>query len=584
MKMRELVTFLPCTTLVLLVACSMERPTQAEDTAPLFVTQTAPLTAAEVGSDLASKGLVTPAEALNLAQLGTDIAYDIFVTPAAPSATDHIVFVALAWQGAAVPKSGLVRWSKDNWATQKDVAGKPTLLLGRQGILFDLGVFTPGTQLHTTFKLVTPTGEVWLNNGTKDWIATVQTPAPLQGVGALEVRQDGWKRNIPADMVWTNHPLSVAVETWPEVPGVKVTLHWKVGAGPVIATPMAIDAIHYGGYGMNTRWLGAIPAAQLMPGSNLTFWVEAASPKNTLWDSKNGKNYIGSIGLPPKMSWGQTGHTAFSKGWALPDGTYKTGYAFQAGLDSPFASMPSSYWPPTKPAVELYIAGLTDLDSATEAGKAGFVQVEVVSPFFSGKPSGDWRSYTLDFFEKSGNNWRFDWNVRQHGSPLSSPNGVNWVDDGNYAYKFRISIDRGATWSWLGTAPWPAGGDNLMLTWQNLVFAPQLTVSGSATLPTIKSGKSAVQKVELVNTSNDTFTVKGCAINPTVGPLTMTLKGCPAAGKTTTLGPGKRITVTLTFKPKKVGSYAANLKLDMFATSNLSIKGIFAVPFSAIAN
>lgn len=583
MQIQKVLTILLGAWIALLAACSQEPPTQAEDTAPVYVVQAAALTSPEVGAALAEKGLLKPAEALQLAQLGTDIAYEIFATPAVPGASDRIVFAVLAWPGAAAPTSGVVHWSKDNWATQKDSPGTPVQVLGRAAVVFDLGTFAAGTQVRAAFKLVTPTAEVWLNNGNKDWLATVQATAALQGIGSLVAKQDGWVRKLPGDLVFTAHPLNVAVETWPEVPNVQVILHWKVGGGPVIDTPMAVDAIHFGGYGINTRWLGTIPAAQLMPGSNLTFWVEAKSPKNTLWDSQNGKNYLGNIATPPKVGWAQVGHTAFSKGWVMPDGSYKAGYAFQTGMDNPFASVPSSYWPPPKPAVELYVPGLTDQDSALPAASGGFVRVEVVSPFFSGKPGGAWHSYKLDFLDKGGNNWRFDWNVRQHGSPLSGPNGVEWVDDGTYAYKFRISTDNGATWSWLGTAPWPAAGDNLSLSWKNLTIAPQLTVSGKTELPTIKPGKSATQKVELVNTSNDTFTVSACTVDPPVGPLGLATKGCPSAGKTTVLAPGKRITVTLTFKPKKVGTFSATLKVDLAAQTNPSVKGIFAVAFAGTA-
>jgi len=565
--------------------CAVE-PTetaQEPEPEPAYTVVEAPLASTSVAGSLVKGGFLTTNEALHLAPLGTDIAYEVFVTPPAPGKDDRLVYALVTWPGAATPKSAAAQMTTDGWSTQKDLAGKVTVVQGRPSVVFDLGKFPVGTQVRTTFKVVTATGVVLLDHGGKDWLTSVLAVAPLQGVGSLEARQDGWKRKLPGDALFSAHPLAVTVETWPEVPGVNAILHWKVGAGPVTDTPMGIDAIHYGGYGLNTKWIGLIPAAQLMPGSNLTFWVEAACPKNTLWDSLNGKNYKGFINAPPGVQWAQTGHTQFSKAWQTsPDGVWKAGYMFFPSLETPFISQPSGYWPPPKPAVELYVPAVTDVAGAIEAAKGGFVRVEVWSPFFSGKPTGDWHAYQLEFFENFGNNWRFEWNVRQHGSPLSSPNGVAWVDDGNYPYKFRISTDNGQSWKWLGTGPLPSGGDNLLLEWHNLTYPPQLTVSGKLDMPKTKAGKSSTQKVDLVNTGNDTLTIKSCTVKDGVGALAMTLKGCPKTGKTTTLAPGKRVTASLTFKPKKSGTYTATLTLDLVAPKNPAVKGIFTVTLSGV--
>ena len=296
----------------------------------------------------------------------------------------------------------------------------------------------------------------------------MRAPDAVAWAGTVLSDEDGLPRP-PGAAIFAGHALAVSAESWPQSPAAHAILHWSTnGFGAIHHTPMSFAAIGVGPTGENARWSSALPASVLSAGATLAFWIEASSPNGGLIESRSGQNYGGPIAPAPAPGWGEVGDYTFTKCHAPPDCQY--GWFYSSGLPDPLSATLADYqvyaWAPS-PAVELWVPGLTDAPGVTAADAAGFLRVEVWSPFFSGKPDGAWAAHALALDEVDGNNWRYRWQVRIQAAPGLPAIGVDCPLDGDYPFKLRVSTDGGASWSWLGTAGFPDGGANRTMHWQN---------------------------------------------------------------------------------------------------------------------
>ncbi len=557
-----------------LSACATVEPEFTSDAG-----QEAPATEATVNA-LTTTSVLTAAENRMLLSLGSENGWDLYVTPGVPGANEAIKALIVSMPGVGIPSAAIARISTDAWKTSKDIAGTTVKIEGRKAFRFLLGGHAAGKQLQMAFRLTFSGTDIWLSAQDKNYKVDIKADAALKWAGDVATVQDGLTRQIPGDVAYRFHPLTVRVDTWPETPKVDAVLHYTTNDfQKLTSVPMTLDAVKVGATGDHSRWIATLPATALATGAKLVFWVEAKTASSSAFASLDGKNYTATLATPPAVSFAKVGKYSFSK---------QSGWSFESTLDNPFVSIPSSYMPPSMPAVELYVAGVTDRADAGNIALGGFVRVEVWSPFFSGSlVDGRWMDWRLGFQEQKGSNWRMSWPVRSHGAPFSPPNGVihivngmPYAPAGDYPYKFRITSDNGQTWQWLGTGALPWGGDNRTLTWTNQEYPPQLTVAGTPTWGKTLLNVASVHKIELVNTTNDTLAMSSIALNNPNGVFAVKVVGCTALSPCTkTLKPGARLTMNVTFKPKVKGLATAAVTLQLQATTSPYLKGPYTVGF-----
>jgi hypothetical protein len=104
---------------------------------------------------------------------------------------------------------------------------------------------------------------------------------------------------------------------------------------------------------------------------------------------------------------------------------------------------------------EVWVPGLTDVDADPASLRA-----EVVTNvgFEAGGPLPAAVSYPLVFDGRTGNNYRFRWDVNEH---------VSRADRGDYHYRFRFSADNGQSWYEIASADGPQGGADRSLWIRN---------------------------------------------------------------------------------------------------------------------
>jgi hypothetical protein len=431
-------------------------------------------TAATVAAALLQQGVISASEAQMLVPLGTEGGWTVMLTPGLPSNTARLSMIAVgqpvaAGQSGQSTTSPIARWSTNQWGSFTDTAGQ---------------LYTVNTAPVLVFKLADPTqigngafiqaavrvGGAWLSQGGANYRFVIPSPYALSWLGAVTAGQQGVARAIPGQSLFAGHDTSVTVDTYPMLPNTAATLHWTSdGYATIHDVPMDLAAVNVGAYGNDARWVGTIPTSAMSAGPTVAFWAEASSngPGGTLWDSRNGQNYVASVAASPQATWAQLGAYQFltsQSGWY---------YGFASTLADPLSATPGdfqAYAASASPAVEVYAPGITDAPGGASACAGGFVRVEAWSPFFSGTPGGAWAAYALPFVETSGNNCRFKWLLQNTGFTqpppgVTYPAGNGYPVDGAYPYKMRISTDGGATWQWLGTAGLPGGGGNRTVNW-----------------------------------------------------------------------------------------------------------------------
>ena len=419
-----------------------------------------------LGRALRDAGLLTAGEAARIARLGGESGFGVYAAPAVPGAGERVV-VAVVAEGAGAPQaaSSIARWTRDGWRTQTDTAASAFAQDGLAGLLFDLG----SSPARARMELALRVGEaLWLSKSGSNYALAVRPPDRVAWAGSLGSWQNGLPRAPAGDTIFSGHELVVAGESWPQVPDAHAVLHWSSnGFAAIHHLPMSIDAVGAGPTGENTRWLASLDG--LAAGRTLTYWFEVASALGGFVDGRSGQNYGGPVATPPAPGWGEVGAYLFSKCHDPPNDCHY-GWYYGSGMADPLSATPADYQvyaPAPAPAVELWVPGVTDAGLPVAAD---FIRVEVWSPFFAGRTDGPWKAHAMAFKETHGNNWRYEWQVRiaaAAGMPAIGAD-VPCPADGDYPFKFRVSTDGGASWSWLGTGGFPDGGANRTLHWENL--------------------------------------------------------------------------------------------------------------------
>jgi hypothetical protein len=403
--------------------------------------------ATSLRQELVAQGALGLSEARFLVERGRESLSAVYQTPAVVGTNDILKIVVVT--DLPVPASAVARFSIG--AEWSDLPGTCVALSQGAACVFDFGTHAAGTEITTALYLNMPSGqEFWLNNGGDDYRTQVRVAGPLGWVGGLTARQDGFWRTLPGEALFVGHDLSVQVETYPLLPSLDVVLHYTVDrASQSTDVPMQAEAIGVGAFGNNGAWSAVIPAAGLARGATLTFWVEAKSPQNTLWDSRQGANYVTTVSQDaPKPAWAGVG-TIYPRRNGPP--------VFHSDLQDPVTCGGCQAFyagAPDNPGAEVWIPGVTDRDDVELLAKGGFIRAEVWTPLYSGSATGVWSATPLRYFGKNGNNAVFEWHLFAVDEITGTQYAcIDWpadVPDGDYPYKFRFSTDGGSSWRWLG--------------------------------------------------------------------------------------------------------------------------------------
>ncbi len=518
---------------------------------------------------LVGQGVVQEPEAARLMQLGQENGWTAFRTPGVVGTSSVLTAVVVGPEGSfAEASEGTARCSDDGWTHSSDRTVVPQDWQGRAVMAFGLGTLGSDKTLACAFRVRLDGYDTWLNNGGKDYRTTVRPELPLAWVGSLRLVQDGLPRTLDVDPAYPKHGLTVEVSTYPQTPQTDVVLHYTTdGFATVRRVRAGYLAVDTGPHGQDTRWAATIPASELQPGKRVEFWVEATNPHTTLWDSRHGSNYgVVVASAPPPVVWAEAGAYHYQPKYGP--------WSYRSGVADPLTYTMGTWLPPSSPphpAVQLYIPGVTDRQDARDAA-GQFVRVEVWSPFFSGSADGPWKAHPLSLREGAGNDWRFSWQVHHAGCSCEPPPGADsLVDHGVYPYKYRVSTDGGETWSWVGSAGVPYGGDDLHVGWFiNHHPSSSIELSGSVTEPwgvvydvgSVQHGKVAVRTEQLVNQGPVSVTFGSRYGAPFLtddggGSFSIQVDGCDDESTCQyVLEPGDAIGVTITFAPVTAGEPA----------------------------
>jgi hypothetical protein len=145
------------------------------------------------------------------------------------------------------------------------------------------------------------------------------------------------------------------------------------------------------------------------------------------WDSAFGKNYRFAVSAPLAIGW--AGH------WG---GRFNHGCEHTYDITNPVVFQKSGLGHDCMVVTaEVWVPGLTDKN-----GDASRIRAEVETNMpQSGGPLAELTTYPLTFGQRVGNNYRFEWSVVMLAS---------YAERGDYQYRFRFSVDDGATWTTLG--------------------------------------------------------------------------------------------------------------------------------------
>lgn len=533
----------------------------------------------DLGQYLVADGTLTDGESQRLLSLGTEAGWSVFQTPGIVGSNTRIKVVVVGPPDSfAQSTAGTARCTIDGWSTSSDRTTSPRDWRGQTVLAFDMGSYPVDTTLTCAWRIdLLNATQIWLNNQGCDYSTRVRAETPLQWIGGQRLSQDGLPRVMGVDPVYPKHPLTVEVRTYPQTPGTEVILHYTAdGFATIRRVRAAYGAVNAGPHGNDTLWRASIPAADLQPGKQVVYWVEAANPLGTLWDSRDGANYsIQVASTAPEVAWAEAGTVSYQPKYGP--------WSYHSGIADPLTFTMGRWQPPSAPplpTIQLYIPGVTDRQDARDAaGK--FVRVEVWSPFFSGSVEGEWKGYPLQLWETYGNDWRFSWQVRNSGCSCEPPPGADsLVQFGVYPYKFRVSTDGGETWSWVGTAGVPDGGQNLRIGWFiNHHPSSAVQIPGAVEQPwgtiydfgTVTKGKTAVRETQVVNRSPVPITITsryGAAFvtDDADGSFAAVLDGCADASLCqVSLDPGQAAALSLSFSPKANGAANASLQLNVTA-------------------
>jgi hypothetical protein len=112
----------------------------------------------------------------------------------------------------------------------------------------------------------------------------------LEWVGDAHMRYEG--RFVDGDLVMSDRDLDVYGQTYPGNAAATVELQW-LAAGAHRSAVMALDMVGAGQHGNNDQWRASIPAADLVDGRPLAWWIRATDAAgNVHWDSRGGENYV----------------------------------------------------------------------------------------------------------------------------------------------------------------------------------------------------------------------------------------------------------------------------------------------------
>ena len=387
----------------------------------------------------------------------------IYLAPAHPRPNDELFVVVDERYATGNPTQVAVRYTHDGWKTTDDLKaalscgssrgpGVFVTSLGRHGA----GVVEFAVQVQNSSY----GGEVWQNNGGKNYRFAVNTPPALAWVGDTHLRVQ--ERYIAPEMAPANQPLQVYTQTYPMGAAKRVAL-FVLPAGSTTPTELTMSANmdQAGPNNANSQWATEIPAALLKAETEVRYWVRAEDFEGrVLWDSRAGQNYS----LRPR---------AYALGWAGGLGSYRpVSSAYSAGylFDQDGATAigcwnhgvsASSY---VERAVRVYVPGLSDRSYANDElrkAAASFIRAEIFTNLrhSSQNPAGDWQGVAAQFARQQGN----DFVYRFLPFSFMCTGGGPAISDGDYRYKLRFSTDGGQSWSWLGSEFGRSGGENLSL-------------------------------------------------------------------------------------------------------------------------
>lgn len=490
--------------------------------------------------------------------LGTESGHEVVLSPAIPAVGEGFTLLVLG-----PTESASARVTRNAWANWMEVAGTPF----EGGVAFEIDhIYEAEMELAIQLQ----GGDIWLNNRGDNYRVAASPERELEWVGAQGVSQGGVPRFLTGGAaVWAGHGTEIAVQTWPLAPKTDVVLRWtNDGYETIHEVPMDVASISAGPWSNNAQWAAEIPPQA--QGTQLIWWVEASAGGTTVWDSQEGSNYQAAVAAPPQPTWAAAGRFAFTKCFDWTQGC-QAGWFWFEGLPPVMGLSPGSYQAYASapfPAIEVYIPGITDATHGAGLQRAvdsGLIVAQVWSPLF-GDAEG-WGARNLGFVEKAGNNLRLSWQGRHThtGAPTLPPFQALCVEDGQYPYVFRVSTDGGETFSWLSAGgALDAGGDDFVIDWQS--NQPDWSPSFGA-VPAPNGGvwdvSAGLLEVELVNTSNEVYTVESVTLDDPSGAFFLGVKGCEDAACAISLAPGERLELELSH----VGE-AADATLTVEVTSD----------------
>lgn len=374
-------------------------------------------------------------------------------------------------------------YTSDAWATRVEASATVYDQGERQFLAFSLPAKAAGTQVEWAAVLRTCYANqwqdaYWINNLGQNFRYRVVEEAALSFLGNGAAWVDGIATNRVGGSVHSGHDLVVTVESYPEVAGAKYDLHFQVDGAAAKTVAMMFDGAGKGESKNNLGYQAAIETSRLPKGARVDYWVSATDAVGTtLWDSRSGRNYQVTVGGAAQVAWAGAGMFTYSKFASTSSscairmfaGDYNN-WCFGPGLVNPFKANSGIYQPYASfpyLALEVYVPGVTDLpvDAGTAAAiGAQFLKVELVSDLTGTTAMGPWAGLPMKYATRRGNNFIYSYMPVCPGGS-STFCGVGATPDGTYAFKFRASTDRGASWTWVGTEDLPSGGVNRTLIW-----------------------------------------------------------------------------------------------------------------------
>ncbi len=285
---RQLIATIPVGTGPLGIAYAAELPPVSNAGVPV------------IGQALRDAGLLAAATAQQTVLLGSESGYSVWASPAVPGPGDHVTFTVTSQSGASVAASGSVaRWTTNAWSSSADTKGVAFSEDGVAGLFFDFGAQAKPEQVQAAFRLTVKGKSLWLSHSGSNYSLAVQAAGAVTWVGDTVSTENGTP--IPTvGPVFAGQALSVASQSWPEVPDTLALLHWSTnGYQAIHHNVMSVAAIAAGSTGNNTQWTSTIDADRLVAGTSLAYWVEVVDATSDVYDSRSGQNCGGSVVAAP---------------------------------------------------------------------------------------------------------------------------------------------------------------------------------------------------------------------------------------------------------------------------------------------